>query len=431
MSIARALPPLREVAAALPGDLRRAGRQVAGDLLTGLVAVPPRPLLALLRRVGLEPRVRTLTLRTRSAAVEEGLTCPARFRVTPYAAPMQHLAPGVALALDGAEHTAARGRLDAAVAVVDPAEVGRWADARAGYLLDLARPDGAVDLVTEYAEPLLTGFVEDFLGVPAPPRDPLRPEDHLAAWAGAVFEQCFLNLSGDPGVIARAEAAIVPLRAAVAVAVEQAGAAVPGGADGSGGGPPSTVLARMVHLGQHREQVVNDVVGLVVGAVPTTTEALGRVVEHLWRHPDAARAAVRAAHAGHREGLRGHVRECLRFNPQSPGLLRAPADGPPGAVVMLSTLAAMHDPRRVPGPGRYRPGRPEHAYLHFGAGPHRCPGEPFAEELLVSALGVLLRAVPVRDDVPTRPDGATVRLVSDGPLPRSMPLVLDPRGPHR
>ena len=58
-------------------------------------------------------------------------------------------------------------------------------------------------------------------------------------------------------------------------------------------GPPRTVLAGLLaQCPDDPERVVVDLVGIAVGAVPTVTEAVVRVVDHLLDHPEAAKAVA-------------------------------------------------------------------------------------------------------------------------------------------
>ena len=435
----RVLPPLREVLAALPDDLRRGAGQLTRRSSARLLADPPLPLLAVLRRlpgpVRLPARGVRLTLLTRHRDVTGALADDDAFRITPYVKPMHRLAGPFALAMDGAEHAAARHRLDGAVACIDLEALGPWADRVAVDLLRQARPDGRLDVVTELAGPLAVAFVADHLGVgrsdpasdadasPGRPAEPdgLTPQAQMAVWTTAFFEDCFLNAAADRGVRRRAGAAATGLRHLTREAVE---AARQRGEDG----PPRTVLAGLLaQCPDDPERVVVDLVGIAVGAVPTVTEAVVRVVDHLLDHPEAAKAVATAARGGDRAEIWRHVRECLRFSPQSPALLRtcrSDSDTKPAPVVAY-TLSAMHDRDAVAEPGRYRIDRPDETYLHFGVGPHRCLGEPFARELLVAAVAALFREPRL-----ARAAGTPGRLTFSGPAPARLVVELGPGRPR-
>lgn len=382
------VPAVGRVLAQVPADVRRQVGQVVDLRGAGLVAEPPRWLLTALRRA--RPRLRLpgkpVEIRTGGADVEATLRDDQAYTVAPYAAQIDLWIGPFALGLDGPAHRAARARIDDALDGIDLAELATWADRLAAGLVEVAREDGRLEVVGELAEPLATAFVSEWLGLPAPVVDPLRPDQGLAAWTRDAFEATFLNLAGDRVVHQRGARAAERLRelAADRLVADRAHAA-------AGEPVADTTLTRSAHVHDDTAAVA-DVVGLAVGAVPTVGEAVARVVKHLLEHPDRLAAARAAASAGEREEVWRHALEALRFDPQSPALLRAPAcpvAGGPRAL-LVSTLSAMHDPGRVPEPGRYRTDRPDTAYLHFGMGPHRCPGAPLAKQLVVAALTAAL-----------------------------------------
>ncbi len=404
------LPPLRAVLAELPGDLRRGVAQVAELTVGAKLSDPPPLLLALLRRFRPRQTVKHLTLLTRARDVTAAASdTSGQYLVTPYVKPINRLAGGFVLGLDGPAHAQARRELDSVLAVADAEVVGRWAQDLAVRLLETARPQGRVDLVGEFAHPLMNGFVAEFFGVG-------EPDSPLAKWAWDLFEDCFLNPRGDRGVRMRAEAAAVSLREVIEATL----APLRSEPDGEGAGAP-TVLAALAARYSDDERVVGDLLGLIVASVPTTAEAVIRVVDHLLDHPRVAAVAAAAAQRGDRAALAAHVRESLRFNPQSPGLLREQVcPGAGSRLVMLSTLSAMQDRDLVENPRAYRIDRPPSAYLHFGAGPHACLGESLATQLLVSAVAAVLLEPRLR-----RADGVRGRPTFDGPVPMRLLLRND------
>lgn len=405
------LAPSRAVLAELPGDVRRGLGRAAQLTVADLLASQPVPVLALLRALPRPPSLNGLRILTRSRDVVAVLTDDRHYRVTPYAGPMHRLAGPFALALDGPDHTAARERLHGVVDPIDLAAVGTWAGTACARLVDQARPDGRLDVVTELAQPLAVQFVATWYGLSAGALDPAEPTESLGHWANALFEDCFLNLTRDRTVAERATRAGLQMRAR-AVGAYRAHAM----AGSSTTTSPDTVVARMVADGYDEEAAVSDLMGLTVATVPTVTEAIMRVVDHLLDDAGAARGARQAAVNGDRDLLWRHARESLRFRPQSPALLRADRTGTP---VMVSTRSAMHDPSFVDRPSRYQTDRPERCYLHFGAGPHTCLGRDLARELTVSAMAVLLQEPRLR-----RMPGPSGRPTLDGPMPAHLVVTV-------
>ena len=103
---------------------------------------------------------------------------------------------------------------------------------------------------------------------------------------------------------------------------------------------------------------------------------------------------------------------------------------PRGTVLIVSPWVLGHDMRWFPEPDRFDPGRwmderaasvPRHAFIPFGTGPRRCPGEKFAWQEGVLVLATLLQTWKLEPlgNRPARPragitlspaDGAPMRL---------------------
>lgn len=334
----------------LPGDLAR----LAGQLLTAgrgrLIADPPVALLGILRRVRPVLRLGPLTLYTAGVDVERILGDTAGYRVSPYGDVGRDLIGEFALGVDGDRHAHLRADLDRRLDIVSR-NLQPWADQAATRIYAEASGAGAADPVAELGWRLPTAFVAE-RGLAPPAAD--DPENTaLAGWAADIYEACFANLARDRGVAARGR------RASAALATRGLSTAE---------------------------------IGLVVGAIPTVAEAVTRAVPMLRADAQRWAAVCRAAAVDDHALLWSLVAEALRFSPQAPGLLRAPAHAP-GRLVLASTYSAMHDPARVTCPNRFRSDRPEQAYLHFGSGPHRCAGEHSATVLLTAAV----RAVALAD----------------------------------
>jgi cytochrome P450 len=83
----------------------------------------------------------------------------------------------------------------------------------------------------------------------------------------------------------------------------------------------------------------------------------------------------------------------------------------PGEGVIISLLAANHDPAQFPEPGRLDPDRANRRHVAFGYGPHQCLGQSLARaeldivyRTLFTRLPGLRPAVPV-GDLPVKDDG--------------------------
>ena len=65
-----------------------------------------------------------------------------------------------------------------------------------------------------------------------------------------------------------------------------------------------------------------------------------------------------------------------------------------GEGVIISLLAANHDPAAFPDPGRLDPARPNRPHVAFGFGPHQCLGQNLARAELEIVYATLFRRIP-------------------------------------
>jgi len=131
----------------------------------------------------------------------------------------------------------------------------------------------------------------------------------------------------------------------------------------------------------------NNLIGLMIGEVPTTSKAAIQALDQLLDRPAALAAAQAAARAGDDAALAALVFEALRFNPVNPLIYRRAArdtvvaastfrarNVPTGTLVMAVTLSAMFDPEQLAAPGQFRAGRAWDDYILWGYGLHSCFG---------------------------------------------------------
>lgn len=132
----------------------------------------------------------------------------------------------------------------------------------------------------------------------------------------------------------------------------------------------------------------NNLIGLLIGAVPTTSKAAALCVDYLLDHPELLLQAQQAAGANDDAQLNQFVLESLRFNPFGPGVFRLCAQDyilgqgtlraqtiPAGKMVLALTQAAMLDGDKVTDPGDFKLDRPGYIYMHYGYGLHTCFGQ--------------------------------------------------------
>ena len=265
----------------------------------------------------------------------------------------------------------------------------------------LAAAAGArIDVPAALTRRVPARLVAEYFGTPGP------DEDLLIEWATLLFWYLFNDLQADPQLDARALAAAEGLRSwldQTIVARKQA----PRASD--------DVLARCLALqasgtpGMGDLEIRNNLLGLIVGAIPTQSRAAVQVLNQLLLQPQALAAAQQAARSDDDEGLARHVLEALRFDPINPMIYRyASCDAViapntwrarkvrAGTMVFAANLSAMFDPLRIADPGSFRVDRPSSDYILWGDGLHTCFGAHLNRVALPAMLKPLLRRPGLR-----------------------------------
>lgn len=194
-----------------------------------------------------------------------------------------------------------------------------------------------------------------------------------------------------------------------------------------------TVIRRLIRASVPRAQICTIIFGMITGFVPTSTMAVGHMLQVLLSREDAYQAARKAALAEDDERLERCLFEAMRFKP----LLREPlricqqpftfAEGRrwkgrvrPEDRVIAITASAMMDESAFPSPRQFDPDRAIPHALLYGAGVHRCIGAPIASLHAVECLRALLRAGHLRE---IKCNGGMKR--SCGPFPKHMLVGID------
>ncbi len=287
-------------------------------------------------------------------------------------------------------------------------------------LIEGARKDGRIDIVSGLSRVVPTRVVSEFFGTPGP------NEQTMMRWMRVLFQEMFLNRSNDQAVSSTAASYAVQLRdylAALIVRRKQELA--------TGSANRDDMLTRLLRMQAGPGDSLDDdgvrrnISGLIVGAVDTTSAALAQAMNELLDRPHVLARAQTAAKAGDIDTVSKFVFEALRFNPQTPGILRYCSEGavvgrgakhetqiPAGSTVVLGTLSAMFDANAFSDPGMFRIDRDAPVYLHFGFGMHLCYGK----QINLVQIPELARALLELDGL-RKAWGSAGRLAYDGPFP--------------
>lgn len=198
------------------------------------------------------------------------------------------------------------------------------------------------------------------------------------------------------------------------------------------------IVARLVRtkfpesVGFDISRVVLNTMGLLIGAVETSSHAIVHIIDELLNRPDVLRQATSAAAKDDIDLVTAIAWEAVRFQPISPIMFRfcetdfALAKGTDreihvkaGTTVIPITQSAEFDEVEVEAPGEFRLRRPDYQSFLFGHGNHRCLGEYVGKRIISSAIMALLKRGPLR-----RAAGAKGEIsYGDGPFPESLVIV--------
>jgi cytochrome P450 len=178
----------------------------------------------------------------------------------------------------------------------------------------------------------------------------------------------------------------------------------------------------------------NNLIGLIVGAIPTTSKCCAQALDQLLDRPEQLAAAQEAAAAGDDALLSRYVFEALRFKPNNPGVFRLAAEEytvakgtprataiPKGSFVIAATQSAMFDEHKVESPHEFRIDRPSWVYMHWGYGLHTCFGQYINPVQIPLILKPLLATRAVKRAGP---------LQMQGPFPSSLPVTFEQERGH-
>lgn len=386
----------------------------------------PERAFAILRRIKpiLHLKSRNLVMVTRYDDVREVLAQDDVFHVT-YGDKMTELGDGRNFFL-GMQDTSAYERDVSAMRLAakrsDVAErIIPFVDAEAESIV--GANGGTIEMVHELARAVSTRTIVDYFGTPGP------SEREQCDWAHTMFRFLFIDPDNDPGLRADALAAAAATRAYLeqAIAERQANR-----------GASDDVLERCLALqdagvaGMDDVGIRNNLLGLIVGAIPTTALCATFAMDELLNRPEQLTAARAAATAGDDETVAAYVSEAMRFRPIGPGLVRVAAADyvlskgnrretmvPAGTAVLALTSSAMFDDKDIDDPEEFRAGRPDYHYLHYGFGMHSCFGRYVNREQIPRILTPLLK----RDGLRRAADGGQLEM--DGPFPSRLRLEFD------
>ena len=298
-----------------------------------------------------------------------------------------------------------------------------FAARKAGEIV--AAASGRIDVPQDLTLRVPAMLMAEYFGTPGP------SEQKLIEWTSVMFWYLFIDLNSDPSVDAKAKTAARECRDYLDGAIRDR-KQNPSSRD--------DILNRCLAMqgaklpGMDDLGVRNNLIGLIIGAVPTTSKAAIQALDQLLDRPEILEAAQRAARADDDRLLAAYIFEALRFNPVNPLIYRRAAREAVIAggtlrkrtiakdtMVLAVNLSAMFDPLKINSPGQFRVDRSADDYILWGYGLHTCFGAYINQAMIPAILKPLLKTARLR-----RAAGAAGRIDTAGtPFPAHLVLEFD------
>lgn len=307
----------------------------------------------------------------------------------------------------------------------------------------MAAAPGKIDVIAQLGKVVPTLWVGDYFGTPG------WDQGQFAEAASRMFAYLFFPPDADADKIALESARTTCNYLDQTIAVRKAAraqrrvAAVPG-ADGSSAidgadAGPDDLIERLLAMqetgmpGTTDLDIRNNLIGMIIGAIPTTSKCTVLCLDYLLSHPDLLAGAQAAARADDDALVYQYVLESIRLNPFGPGLLRRCAKDyvlgaggwrsttiKAGTTVFVCLQSAMLDGRKIDSPNEFRLGRPSDNYMHWGYGMHTCSGQ------YVNAVQIpqIVKAVLKRKNL-RRASGSAGQIQVEGAFPAHWTLEFD------
>jgi len=340
----------------------------------------PEPIFALLRRIKPILLIKNFALVTRFDDVQEVLARDDVFQVL-YGEKMRVVTGGQDFFLgmqNSPEYTRDVSHMRSVVRREDiPGKIVPFVQKTASNVV--AGVGSQLDVVKQLSQTVPARLIGDYFGCTP------TSEAELAQWATVIFQYLFTDLDNDPALGKAAADAAAKTRSWLDKTIAERKAR-PFAKD--------DVLARCLALqsaglpAMDDVSIRNNLLGLLVGAIPTTSKCSAQALDQLLDRPEQLKGAQSAAASDDDPLMAKYVFEALRFNPNNPGVFRSTAEDyllakgslhatliRKGTFVVALTQSAMFDERMIEQPNDFHIDRPAYLDMHFGYGLHTCFGQ--------------------------------------------------------
>lgn len=242
----------------------------------------------------------------------------------------------------------------------------------------ISASNGSMDIVQELTRVVPALFTEKYMGIPGP------SQDEIIDWTSSMFQYLFYP-DNSSEFNNNAIQAAQKTRDYLDKLIKDRKSYDEKNDD---------IIGRCLELqtsntpGMSDIDIRNNLLGIIIGAIPTTSKSAALVIDYLLDHPERLANAQTAAKNDNTETIRKLVLECLRFNSFGAGIFRTALEPytiakgtfrskkiTKGSTVIALTQSAMLDGRKLNNPKAFSLNRPDYSYMHFGYGMHTCFGE--------------------------------------------------------
>lgn len=366
---------------------------------------------------------------TRWDDVQEVLQRPQVFTVEKYAPMMDPSVGPFMLARDGTVYNERdKGIMRSMLQQADLPRVREIAARLARDAVAQGVQAGQLEVVSQLSRKVPVQLTGEYFGFPGPDMATMM------RWSRATQYDMFHNLDNDPQIHQDNIAAGQEMRAWLQAYLPQVRETLQGDPQ------LDHIVARLLKarlpdaIGFDQERIMSNTMGLLVGGVETTSQAIVQILDQFFKRPDAMLGARQAALVGDDELLFQYCWEALRFNPINPFVVRYCVQDyelaagtcrkttiKAGRVVLVSGRSAMRDGRQVPQPSEFRTDRPYYHYLHMGYGMHTCLGNYVGEIEIPEVIKALL----LKKNLRRAPGKAGEIDFKGGPFPESFSVCFD------
>jgi cytochrome P450 len=361
---------------------------------------------------------------TRFSDVQEALMRPDVFRVT--YAPMMDLAVGpFMLARDNTTiNQRDKGIMLTILSRDDLPKVKACVSNIASRVLDEVKDKKQIELVSEFSRVCPAIFTAEYFGFKG------AAVEKLQQWSMATQMDMFHNPFNDRAIHQANIVAGKQMREFLIDLLKQKRQHLATGAKAEDVFDELLLTHFADEIGFDDERILSNMMGLLVGGIETTAQAVTQILNELFKRPKILALAVSAAKASDDELLFNICWEALRFKPINTVVIRRVSSDytiakgrwrrhtfKAGTKVLIATGSAMKDPEQLPCPKEFLLDRPSYHYMHTGYGLHTCLGDQINKVQIPEMLKALLLLANLRQ-------GSTMEIGAGG-FPMKMDIIFD------